>query len=207
MNSDGIARPNPALTPGAAVPGVSVEQVCAPGYASTSRNPGLLDEQSVFQLYLLDYPASLSGYRVDPLIPTELGGADTLPNLWPEPTTPQTAGRKDQLAGWPAGYTSWSAPMRFRWRPLSARSPTTGTPLGCVTAARTRPRPTRSRRWAPRARTRRQHSAHRPVRLPWVRPRRPWPEGLRPLAPRRCRPQPGPRLSELSPHHLARPPR
>lgn len=100
MNSDGIARPNPALTPGAAVPGVSVEQVCAPGYASTSRNPGLLDEQSVFQLYLLDYPASLSGYRVDRLIPTELGGADTLPNLWPEPTTPQTAGRKDQLAGW-----------------------------------------------------------------------------------------------------------
>ena len=59
MNSDGIARPNPALTPGAAVPGVSVEQVCAPGYASTGRNPGLLDEQSVFQLYLLDYPASL----------------------------------------------------------------------------------------------------------------------------------------------------
>lgn len=100
MNSDGIARPNPALTPGAAVPGVSVEQVCAPGYASTSRNPGLLDEQSVFQLYLLDYPASLSGYRVDRLIPSELGGADTLPNLWPEPTTPQTAGRKDQLAGW-----------------------------------------------------------------------------------------------------------
>ena len=100
MNSDGIARPNPALTPGAAVPGVSVEQVCAPGYASTSRNPGLLDEQSVFQLYLLDYPASLSGYRVDRLIPTELGGADTLPNLWPEPTTPQTAGRKDQLTGW-----------------------------------------------------------------------------------------------------------
>ena len=100
MNSDGIARPNPALTPGAAVPGVSVEQVCAPGYASTGRNPGLLDEQSVFLLYLLDYPASLSGYRVDRLIPTELGGADTLPNLWPEPTTPQTAGRKDQLAGW-----------------------------------------------------------------------------------------------------------
>jgi hypothetical protein len=100
MNSDGIARPNPALTPGAAVPGVSVEQVCAPGYASTSRNPGLLDEQSVFQLYLLDYPASLSGHRVDRLIPSELGGADTLPNLWPEPTTPQTAGRKDQLAGW-----------------------------------------------------------------------------------------------------------
>jgi len=100
MNSDGIARPNPALTPGAAVPGVSVEQVCAPGYASTSRNPGLLDEQSVFQLYLLDYPAGLSGHRVDRLIPSELGGADTLPNLWPEPTTPQTAGRKDQLAGW-----------------------------------------------------------------------------------------------------------
>ena len=100
MNSDGIARPNPALTPGAAVPGVSVEQVCAPGYASTGRNPGLLDEQSVFLLYQLDYPASLSGYRVDRLIPTELGGADTLPNLWPEPTTPQTAGRKDQLAGW-----------------------------------------------------------------------------------------------------------
>jgi len=36
---------------------VSVEQVCAPGYASTGRNPGLLDKQSVSLLYLLDYPA------------------------------------------------------------------------------------------------------------------------------------------------------
>jgi hypothetical protein len=95
---DGIARPDPALTPGAALAGLSVVQLCTPGYVAGLPQPSPLTEQSVFEEYNLDYPSSLNTYRLDKLIPAELNGSDSPANLWPEPRGQATAARKDEVA-------------------------------------------------------------------------------------------------------------
>jgi hypothetical protein len=94
---DGVARPDPSRTPGLVI-GLPTTQVCAPGYVASLPKPKQLDERSTFELYRLDYPASLSTYRLDRVIPAELDGSESPLNLWPVPRGEATVGRKDAVA-------------------------------------------------------------------------------------------------------------
>jgi hypothetical protein len=83
----GVALPDPSLTPGAAIPGVTTAQVCTPGYAAGVRHVTTATRRQVFALYVLPYPPPAGVYEVDHLISLELGGSNDVTNLWPEPYT------------------------------------------------------------------------------------------------------------------------
>ena len=89
-------RPDPKLTPGA-VTTTDSATICAPGYARSVRHTSGKLKAEVYREYGLDRRGG--HYEVDHLIPLELGGADTLANLWPESydTTPWNAHVKDRL--------------------------------------------------------------------------------------------------------------
>jgi hypothetical protein len=78
--------PNPTLTPGDALPGVTAAQVCRPGYATSVRNVTSAEKAEVFRRY--NEPDIAGKYEVDHLISLELGGSNNVTNLWPEPYTP-----------------------------------------------------------------------------------------------------------------------
>jgi len=81
-------RPDPKLTPGAIMPGVTVEQLCTRGYANVidggARNVPASLKRAVFVEYLGAVPAHPGDYEVDHLISLELGGSNDIKNLWPE---------------------------------------------------------------------------------------------------------------------------
>lgn len=81
-------RPDPKLTPGAIMPGVTVEQLCTRGYANVigggARNVPDKLKRAVFVEYLGAVPAQPGNYEVDHLISLELGGSNDIKNLWPE---------------------------------------------------------------------------------------------------------------------------
>lgn len=79
--------PNPKLTPGR--------------IAERDKDRGgvtLKMEQKVFARYRLPWPRRAE-FKIDHLIPVELGGADTIDNLWPQSvrTRPYGADRKELL--------------------------------------------------------------------------------------------------------------
>ena len=79
-----VALPDPKFTPGAVFPAATASQVCTSGWAEAHRNvPDELDYQ-VFAQYGLSHAAHDS-YEVDHLIPLELGGSNSVRNLWPQP--------------------------------------------------------------------------------------------------------------------------
>jgi hypothetical protein len=92
----GVAMPNPRLTPGATVAGVTARRLCRQGGAAPAGVPAALRRQ-VLASYGI--PAGRArAYRIDHLIPVELGGAGTLANLWPQPLA--SAATKDRLERW-----------------------------------------------------------------------------------------------------------
>ena len=79
--------PNPKFTPGRV--------------AATEKERGgitVVMEQKVFARYKLPWSARQE-FKIDRLIPRELGGADTVDNLWPQPVRvkPYGADRKELL--------------------------------------------------------------------------------------------------------------
>ena len=78
--------PNPTLTPGDPLPGVTAAQVCRSGYATSVRNVSSAEKAEVFRRY--NEPDIAGKYEVDHFISLELGGSNNLTNLWPEPYTP-----------------------------------------------------------------------------------------------------------------------
>ena len=101
-------RPNSTLTPRAVFAGVTVEQICKPGYANGSdvSNTGhgvryvpRSVKWAVFKAYLGKVPDKTGNYEVDHLISLELGGSNVQKNLWPESclTDPYNAHVKDKL--------------------------------------------------------------------------------------------------------------
>lgn len=80
----GVALPDSKLTPGEVSPGVSAAQVCAPGWAGAHRNVPEDVSYQVFAEYGLPYGV-YGSYQVDHLIPLELGGSNSIRNLWPQP--------------------------------------------------------------------------------------------------------------------------
>jgi hypothetical protein len=80
--------PNPKLTPGR----VAVSEKDRQGVT-------LVMEQKVFRRYHLPWTRRAE-FKIDHLIPLELGGADTIDNLWPQKITARPYGseRKELLA-------------------------------------------------------------------------------------------------------------
>jgi hypothetical protein len=84
----GVALPNSRLTPGETFAGVTVAQVCTPGYSSSVRHVDHQQYVDVYAAYGVPYPEPAGTYELDHLIPLELGGDNSDANLWPEPASP-----------------------------------------------------------------------------------------------------------------------
>ncbi len=89
--------PDSACTPGDIFTQATKADVCTPGYARSVRNV----PQSVKNKAYAEYGVThhLPGeYEVDHLVSLELGGSNTLANLWPEAAKPQPGfHEKDQV--------------------------------------------------------------------------------------------------------------
>ena len=89
--------PDPAKTPGDVLTSDS-SKVCVPGYTQTVRNvPSALKNQ-IYKSYGITSRQS-GEYEIDHLISLELGGSNSVRNLWPESfkTQPLNAHVKDSL--------------------------------------------------------------------------------------------------------------
>jgi hypothetical protein len=88
--------PDPALTPGAIVQGVTATQVCKPGYATSVRSVSSSEKAEVYRRYGI--PNVTGRDEVDHFISLEIGGSNDVANLWPEPYAPAPgAHEKDKV--------------------------------------------------------------------------------------------------------------
>ena len=88
--------PDPKLTPGDVIAGVTAQQVCTPGYATGVRSVSTSEKRQVYQRYgEKDVPGAA---EVDHFISLELGGSNAVTNLWPERYSPAPgAHEKDKV--------------------------------------------------------------------------------------------------------------
>ncbi len=88
--------PDPALTPGDVLPGVTAREVCQAGYSASVRNVSADEKAAVYRRYgLANAPGQ---HEVDHFISLELGGSNALTNLWPETYEPRPgAHEKDRV--------------------------------------------------------------------------------------------------------------
>lgn len=91
-----LLRPDPALTPGS-VAAVDTAALCHGWSAAHPRHVTAAMKRRVYAAYHATRHAGTC-CEVDHLIPRELGGADTVANLWPEPYP--DAYRKDSVENW-----------------------------------------------------------------------------------------------------------
>jgi hypothetical protein len=76
-----VARPKPELTPGA-VSLTDINKVCQlPKHVAVQIS--ITDQQAAYSRYGIVYPQGTAKYKLDYLIPLQLGGAATLANIWP----------------------------------------------------------------------------------------------------------------------------
>lgn len=90
-------EPNPQITPGATLP-VTKDDICVPGYSQKVRNvPADVKRQAYANYNIANHRAG--DYEVDHLISLELGGSNSIKNLWPQSyrTQPWNAHVKDKL--------------------------------------------------------------------------------------------------------------
>ena len=89
--------PNASLTPGATLP-VTAADLSVPGYTKRVRNVPQAVKEKVFAEYGITRRAPRE-YEVDHLISVELGGSNSIRNLWPQSylTQPWNAHVKDRL--------------------------------------------------------------------------------------------------------------
>ena len=89
--------PNPRMTPGAVLP-VTTSDFCTPGYSKLVRAVPERVKRQVYVEYGITHHAR-GEFEVDHLISLELGGSNSIKNLWPESykTNPWNAHVKDAL--------------------------------------------------------------------------------------------------------------
>lgn len=89
--------PDPARTPGDTL-AVTARDVCTPGYAKKVRNVPASVKRAAYARYGITHHAP-GEYEVDHLISLELGGSNSIRNLWPESyrTQPWNARVKDAV--------------------------------------------------------------------------------------------------------------
>lgn len=91
----GYELPDARVTPGAVV-SVTAAQVCEPGYARRARHPYDDAARAMSRAVRREYGVRGPGYRVDHLVPIEVGGDPfNIRNLWPQPASESFA--KDEL--------------------------------------------------------------------------------------------------------------
>ena len=91
--------PDPNLTPGNTFD-VTAQDLCVIGYSKKVRNVPAEMKREVYEEYGITSHEP-GNYEVDHLIPLELGGSNSIKNLWPEShrTLPWNAQVKDRLEG------------------------------------------------------------------------------------------------------------
>ncbi|WP_347989100.1 hypothetical protein [Methylomonas sp. AM2-LC] len=97
LADDSPLVPDPQKTPGDVLT-TDAKQICVPGYAKTVRNVRQTVKKQVYSSYGIT-SRQPGEYEVDHLISLELGGSNSIKNLWPESfvTEPLNAHVKDQL--------------------------------------------------------------------------------------------------------------
>jgi hypothetical protein len=80
--------PDHACTPGAALPDVTAEQICVPGYSRKVRDVPESVKKAVYAEYGIATHQP-GAYEVDHLVSLELGGSNDIANLWPETAEPR----------------------------------------------------------------------------------------------------------------------
>jgi hypothetical protein len=87
------ALPDHGCTPGAFRSRATVAQICTPGYSSRTRKVSSATKRKDYAEYGQSGPHPFPEWEVDHLIPLELGGSNSLRNLWPE----HNPGAKDRV--------------------------------------------------------------------------------------------------------------
>lgn len=82
------ALPDSDCTPGAIITSATKEQICVAGYSKSVRNVPKSEKDHVFEEYGV-VMRSPGEYEVDHLISLELGGSNSIANLWPEAADPR----------------------------------------------------------------------------------------------------------------------
>lgn len=77
-----LVAPDPALTPGVVRP-LTRQQVCTTRWGVDRRHVTLTMRRQVLAAYGVPW-TERHAYELDHLVPRELGGADTVANLWPQ---------------------------------------------------------------------------------------------------------------------------
>lgn len=77
-----LQLPDPLKTPGAIRP-LTQTQVCATRWGLDRRHVTVTMRRQVARAYGVSWPLR-ARYEFDHLVPRELGGADSVPNLWPQ---------------------------------------------------------------------------------------------------------------------------
>jgi len=80
--------PDHDCTPGEVFTEAGLDDICTPGYASSARNVSVTLKKKVYSAYDIAYPQAKGEYEVDHLIPLELGGDNSIANLFPESAEP-----------------------------------------------------------------------------------------------------------------------
>lgn len=89
--ADIYLMPDPRLTPGAVLPGVTAADVCRPGWAHSVRHVTPEVRRAVYAAYgnpggnHTGICAGPGGCELDHLVSLELGGSNDAANLWPQP--------------------------------------------------------------------------------------------------------------------------
>ncbi len=91
------ASPDPTMTPGDVLT-TNLSRICQSGYTQTVRNVPESLKAQVYRAYGITHHAP-GEFEVDHLISLELGGSNSIRNLWPESfvTKPLNAHVKDEL--------------------------------------------------------------------------------------------------------------
>jgi len=74
-------------TPGAVFAGITVAKLCVKGYASSVRDVPEFEKKAVYKEYGITTHRPYQ-YEVDHLVSLELGGSNSIANLWPEAASP-----------------------------------------------------------------------------------------------------------------------
>lgn len=93
LGSDGLHLPNPHLTPGKTVT-ISKADLCSTKWGKDVRHVSLSMKKQVCLRYGV-HACPGPSWEIDHLVSRELGGADDVANLWPQPI--EEARKKDQL--------------------------------------------------------------------------------------------------------------
>lgn len=83
-----IPLPDSACTPGAIISGATKSDICKPGYSRRVRNVPSSTKRRVYLEYGIRSHRPFQ-YEVDHLVSLELGGSNSIANLWPEPASPR----------------------------------------------------------------------------------------------------------------------